>query len=91
MQHTYESAAVVAVGREMVRYLFCDLQLIEDRNPILKQVCDCITSLWKVPNLLPSVQCLLEFYQRRLDFEQKDLDVLEAIIPLLSLSLDKKL
>ncbi len=37
-------------------------------------------SLWQVPEMPQSVQCLLEvFYQMRLEFEQGDLLVLEAI------------
>ena len=76
----FESAAVVAVGGEMVRYLFSDLQLIENPNPLLKGVCDCVMNLWQVADLPQSVQYLLEtFYQRRLDFSQKDLSILEAI------------
>ncbi len=70
----------LAVGREMVRYLFCDLQPIENPSPVLREVCDRVVCLWQVPDLPPSVQCLVEmFYHRRLDFSQKDLEVLEAI------------
>ncbi len=76
----YESTAVVVMGGEMVKYLLCDLQSIENPNHVLKQVCDRVARLWQVPNLPYSVECLLEtFYQRRLDFLQKDLDVLSAI------------
>lgn len=76
----FESAVVVAVGGEMVRYLFSDLQAIENPSPALREVCDRVTSLWQVPNLPQSVQCLLEtFYQRRLGFSQEDLNVLVVI------------
>jgi ribosomal protein L21E len=76
----FESAAVVAVGGEMVRYLLCDLQPIENPSLVSREVCDRVTSLWQVPNPPQSVQCLLEmFYQRRLDFSQSDLGVLAAI------------
>lgn len=76
----FESAAVVAVGGEMVRYLLCDLQPIENPSPVLREVYDRVACLWQVPNLPQSVQCLLEmFYHKKLDFSQKDLDVLEAI------------
>jgi hypothetical protein len=76
----YESTAVVVMGGEMVGYLLCDLQPIENPSPVLREVCDRVARLWQVPNLPPSVQCLLEvFYQRRLDFSQKDLSILEAI------------
>ncbi len=40
VHHVYGTAQVVAVGGEMVRYLFCDLQPIEHVSPVLKQVCD---------------------------------------------------
>jgi hypothetical protein len=80
VHHVFESAAVVAVGGEMVKYLFTDLQLIENPSAVLREVCARVTSLWQVAGLPPSVKCLLEvFYQRRLDFEQGDLVVLEAI------------
>jgi ribosomal protein L21E len=80
VHHVFESAAVVAVGGEMVKYLLCDLQPIENPSPVLREVCARVARLWQVPNLPQSVQCLLEtFYQRRLDFSQADLDVLEAI------------
>ncbi len=77
----FESAAVVAVGGEMVRYLLSDLQPIENPSPRLREVYDRVMSLRQVPNLPQSVQCLLEvFYQqRRFDFGQGDLDVLEAV------------
>ncbi len=76
----YESTAVVAVGGEMVRYLLCDLQPIENPSLVLREVCVRVVRLWEVANLPQSVQCLLEmFYHRRLDFGQSDLDVLEAI------------
>lgn len=76
----FESAAVVAVGGEMVRYLFCDLQPIENPTPILKEVCDRVTRLWQVADLPQSVRHLLEmFYQKQLDFGQGDLRVLEAV------------
>lgn len=76
----YESTAVVAVGGEMVRYLFADLQPIENPSSVLKQVCDHLVRLWQMPNLPQSVQCLLEmFYQKRLDFSPSDLSVLAAI------------
>lgn len=85
MHHVYESAAVVAVGGEMVKYLLCDLQPIENPSPVLREVCDRVAHLWRVPNLPPSVQCLLEvFYQRRLEFEQEDLGILAAIESCLS-------
>lgn len=80
LHHVFESALVVAVGGEMVRYLFCDLQPIENPSPVLREVCARVARLWQVPNLPQSVQCLLEmFYHKKLDFSQKDLEVLEAI------------
>jgi hypothetical protein len=80
VQHVYESAAVVAVGGDMVRYLFSDLQLIENASPVLPEVCERVMCLWQVKNKPPLLQHLLEtFYQRRLEFEQVDLLVLEAI------------
>lgn len=76
----YESTAVVAVGGEMVRYLFSDLEPIENPSQILKQVCVRVASLWQVPNLPQSVQHLLEtFYQKRLDFSPEDLSILATI------------
>jgi ribosomal protein L21E len=76
----YESTVVVAVGGEMVRYLLCDLQPIENPSPKLREVCARVARLWEVANLPQSAQHLLEtFYQKRLDFSQKDLEVLEAI------------
>lgn len=75
----YESTVVVAVGGEMVKYLLCDLQPIENPSSVLREVCDRMVCLWRVPNLPPSVRYLLEFYQRRLEFEQGDLVVLEAV------------
>ncbi len=80
IEHVFESALVVAVGGEMVKYLLCDLQPIENPSAVLREVCVRVASLWQVRNLPQSVQCLLEmFYHRRLDFGQSDLDVLEAI------------
>lgn len=80
IEHVFESAAVVAVGGEMVKYLLCNLQPIENPSLVLKEVCDRVTRLWQVPSLPRSVQCLLEtFYQRRLDFSPSDLGVLVAI------------
>jgi ribosomal protein L21E len=76
----YESTAVVAVGGEMVKYLLCDLQPIENSSTVLREVCARVARLWQVPNLPQSAQHLLEtFYQRRLDFSQSDLNVLVAI------------
>ncbi len=40
MHQVFESAAVVAVGGEMVKYLLCDLQPIENPSAVLKEVCD---------------------------------------------------
>lgn len=80
VHHVFESALVVAVSGEMVRYLFCDLQPIENRSPMLREVCARVARLWQVPNLPQSVKCLLEtFYQQRLNFLQSDLNVLVAI------------
>ena len=80
VQHIYESAVVVAVGGEVVRYLPSNLQPIENVSPVLREVCDRVLRLWQVPNLPQSVQCLLEaFYQRRLEFEQEYLVVLETV------------
>ncbi len=76
----YESALVVAVGGEMVKYLLCDLQPIENPSPVLREVCARVARLWQVPNLPQSAQHLLEtFYQRRLDLSQEDLSILAAI------------
>ncbi len=80
VQHVYEAAVVVAVGGEMVRYLPSDLQPIENPSPVLQEVCDRVARLWKVQNKPEVVRHLLEtFYQKRLDFGQKDLDFLEAL------------
>lgn len=80
VQHSYESVVVVAVGGEVVRYLLCDLQVIENASPVLREVCDRVMSLWQVKNKPPLLQHLLEtFYQRRLEFGQVDLVVLEAV------------
>jgi ribosomal protein L21E len=80
VHHVFESAAVVAVGGEMVRYLLCDLQPIESPSSVLKEVCECVARLWQVPNLPQSVQHLLEtFYQRKLDFSPSDLGIIAAI------------
>ena len=76
----YESTAVVAVGGEMVKYLLCDLQPIENPSQILREVCARVARLWQVPNLHQSVRYLLEtFYQRRLDFSEEDLGILAVI------------
>ncbi len=80
VQHVYETAVVVAVGGEVVRYLPSDLQPVENPSPVLREVCDRVTSLWQVKNKPPLLQHLLEtFYQKQLDFGQVDLLVLEAI------------
>jgi ribosomal protein L21E len=80
VHQVFESAAVVAVGGEMVRYLFCDLQPIENPSAALREVCARVARLWQVQNLPQVVRHLLEtFYQRRLEFCQIDLNVLEAI------------
>ncbi len=79
IEHVYESAVVVAVGGEVVRYLPSDLQLVENASLVLRQVCDLVVNLWRVPNLPSSVRYLLEFYQRRLDFDPGDLVVLETL------------
>jgi hypothetical protein len=76
----FELAAVVAVGGEMVKYLLCDLQPIENPSLMLREVCARVARLWQVPNLPQSVQHLLEtFYQKRLDFSPSDVGVLAAI------------
>ena len=67
------------MGGEVIGYLLCDLQLVENPSPVLRQVCDRVVRLWQVANLPLSVRHLLEFYQRRLEFEQVDLVVLEAV------------
>jgi hypothetical protein len=75
-----ESTAIVAVGGELVEYPFTDLHLVENPSQVLSEVCDRIQTLWQAPNLPASVRHLLgTFYQRRLDFSQEDLDVLQAI------------
>lgn len=79
VHYIYESAVVVAVGGEMLRYLPCDLQPIKNVSSVLRGVCDRVMSLWKVLELPASVQCLLEvFYQRRLEFEQGDLGIVSG-------------
>jgi ribosomal protein L21E len=80
VHHVYESTAVVVVGGEMVKYLLCDLQPIENPSAVLREVCARVARLWQVQNLPPVVRHLLEtFYQRQLEFLQSDLDVLEVI------------
>lgn len=80
IEHLSEQSAFVRVGGEVVEYPSANINQVQNPSPLLTQVCDCINNLWQIPNLPAPVEYLLgNFYQRRLDFSQEDLDVLTII------------
>ncbi len=70
VHHIDESAAVVAVGGEMVSYLLCHLEPIENPSPALKQVSDRVKNWWQMADLPASAQCLLGYYPSSVTFRK---------------------